>query len=72
MSALSKKVDRVTQKMRAGARLMKMHKVGGMAWYLVPGDEVPAEVAAEVIKRPDVKENEDGLFPGISQSYRIC
>lgn len=57
--------------MRAGARLMRMHTVNGMKWYLVPGGEVSEEIANNLIKEPDIKPGNDGMFPGISQTWGI-
>ena len=58
--------------MHEGSRLMQMNKSGdAQAWYLVPGGEVSAEIANEIMNRPDVRANEDGLFPGISQTRKM-
>lgn len=65
-------VMRVKDRMRSGAVLMKMNTVGrGLQWFVVPGREVDEEIARLVIAEPDVSPNNDGLFPGISQSYAI-
>ncbi len=64
---LKKAVDR----MMAGARLMRMNNQVGTSWYLVPGGEVTEDVARLLTQRPDVVSSEDGLFPGIPQTYRI-
>ena len=67
-TALKKAID----KMHKGSRLMQMNKVGDApAWYLVPGGEIPTEIAEAIKKMPNVQGNEDGLFPGISQTWRI-
>lgn len=71
MSNMSRAVDRVKVRMRSGARLMMMHTVNGRRWFVVPGREVSPEVAAELIKEPDIYESDDGLFPGIPQTYGI-
>lgn len=61
-----------------GHRLMLMHtnkaKPGdpaGKAYYLVPGGYVNATDTQKIIRRDDVRPNEDGLFPGCSQSWRM-
>ena len=80
MSNMSRAVDRVKDRMRSGAVLMMMHSVYGKKWYVVgtnnsykgPGREVAPEIAVAVIKEQDVREGKDGLFPGISQTYRIA
>jgi hypothetical protein len=48
-----------------------MHTHTGLCWFIVPGGEVSAAVAAELLKRPDVQPSGDGLFPGISQTFRL-
>lgn len=63
------KVDRAADKMRAGAKLMQMHTVEGKKWFLVPGQEVPRDIAETLLARRDVYPQNDGLFPGVSQTY---
>jgi len=48
-----------------------MHTRTGLKWFLVPGGEVSEKVAVELIERPDVQPDGDGLFPGISQTFRL-
>jgi hypothetical protein len=38
---------------------------------VVPGQEVDSEIAKRVIEEPDVLQQADGLFPGLSQTYKI-
>ena len=57
--------------MRTGSVLTKMHTRTGLKWFLVPGGEVSEKVAAELIERPYVQPDGDGLFPGISQTFRL-
>jgi hypothetical protein len=64
-------ISRVKDRMREGASLMRMSSVHGMKWYVVPGREVDEEIALKIIREPDVFPSEDGLFPGISQTYKI-
>ena len=64
-------VLRVKDRMREGAKLMHMHSTTGMWWYVVPGREVAEEIAIKVIAEPDVYACEDGLFPGVTQTYAI-
>ena len=65
------KYKRAADLMRAGYPLMKMHTVHGAAWFIVPGGEVSDDVALKLIERVDVQPGNDGLFPGISQTFRI-
>lgn len=67
---LGKALDR----MRMGARLMKMctnQSPEGAAFYVVPGGYIEPSDAAKIIERPDVSVFDDGLFPGIPQSWRM-
>jgi hypothetical protein len=58
--------------MRDGRRhLVQMHTVGGKKWFLVPGGEVKGEIAQALLARPDIQPSNDGLFPGISQTYKF-
>lgn len=63
--------------MRAGGTLQQMKTKHGPKWYIVPttrggdGGEITEEVAVELIERPDVQPGGDGLFPGISQTFRL-
>ena len=43
----------------------------GKAYYLVPGGYVNPRDAEKIIARDDVLPNEDGLFPGCSQSWKM-
>jgi hypothetical protein len=60
--------------MSKGARLMKMHTSGspaGYAYYVVPGGYIEPDQAQKIIERPDVVSNNDGLFPGLPQSWKV-
>ena len=65
------KVDRAADLMRTGSALVQMHNANGVGWYLVPGGEVLAKVASALLERPDVQPSNDGLFPGISQTFKL-
>jgi hypothetical protein len=70
----SMNLDAALNRMRQGARLMKMSTVkapNGTAFYVVPGGPVDPVDAAKIIERPDVHVFDDGLFPGIPQSWRM-
>jgi hypothetical protein len=62
---------RVKDRLRSGAALMQMNSPQGRKWYVVPGREVDEEIAKKVIAEPDVFPSDDGLFPGIPQTYKI-
>lgn len=64
-------VLRVKDRMRGGAALMQMNTLDGKKWYVVPGHEVDDEIAKRVIAEADVFPSQDGLFPGISQTWSI-
>jgi len=54
-----------------GSRLMVMHAPEGKHFYIVPGGRVEHDTAQKIIQREDVIEFDDGLFPGVPQSWRI-
>jgi len=56
--------------MRDGRRhLVQMHTRHGIKWFLVPGGEVRDELAQALLARADIQPSNDGLFPGISQTF---
>jgi hypothetical protein len=57
--------------MRAGGTLTQMHSKKGPRWYIIPGGEITERTANELLARPDVQPSSDGLFPGISQTFRL-
>lgn len=58
--------------MHTGSRLMQMNKAGDQpAWYLVPGGEISHDLAETLMAMPNVSAQEDGLFPGHSQTWRM-
>lgn len=58
--------------MSTGSLLMQMNKTGdAKAWYLIPGGEIDDVVAQDLLKLPNIKPNNDGLFPGISQTWKM-
>ena len=73
------RLDDALELMRVdGHRLMLMHsnkaKPGdptGRAYYLVPGGYVNATDARKIIARPDVIPQDDGLFPGHPQTWKM-
>lgn len=57
-----------------GHRLMKMCQPKlpeGYAFYVVPGGYIEPSDAHKIIERPDVFVYDDGIFPGIPQSWRL-
>jgi len=70
----SLKIENVLQAanlMRAGSILTQMHGKNGLCWYIVPGGEITERTANQLLARPDVQPANDGLFPGISQTFRL-
>jgi hypothetical protein len=51
--------------------LMQMHTSAGPEWFVVPGGRVRSDDAAKIIARPDVVPHDNGLFPGIEQSWKL-
>lgn len=56
---------------RKDARMMLMHSTDGDHFYIVPGGRVDRLAAQKILKRPDIMEFDDGLFPGNPQSWRL-
>ena len=56
---------------RKDARMMLMHTTDGDHFYIVPGGRVDRTAAQKILKRPDIMEFDDGLFPGNPQSWRL-
>lgn len=68
----SMKLRKAIDLMHEGSILMQMNKSGdARAWYLVPGGEIADDTAQEIIKMKNVHSGNDGLFPGISQTWRM-
>jgi hypothetical protein len=60
--------------MRTGHPLQEMHNSPprkGQSWFVIPIGEVADVDARKLLERPDVQPAFDGLFPGVSQTYRI-
>jgi hypothetical protein len=66
------RVDRAADLMRKGGTLLQMHTRWGLRWFISPGGECTPDVAHKLLERPDVQPSNDGLFPGISQTFKIC
>jgi hypothetical protein len=59
---------------RAGTRMIKQYTYrspDGFAYYVVPGGYVEPETAKKIIDHPAVVSGHDGLFPGMSQTWRL-
>jgi hypothetical protein len=59
---------------RPGRALIKTHTSnGGCAHYIAPGGGyVEPEVAEQIKNHPLVTASEDGMWPGLSQTWRIA
>ena len=51
--------------------LAQMHTKAGLKWFVIPGGEVTDTVAQALLAHPHIQPNNDGLFPGISQTFRF-
>ena len=64
----------VVELLRDGSRcLALMHSrrtSDGKEWYLIPGGRLKDEVAHTLLAREDIQPSNDGLFPGISQTFK--
>ena len=63
-----KTARRAADLMRVGSTLQLMHSKHGPR---CPGGEITEHVANQLLARPDVQPSNDGLFPGISQTFRL-
>lgn len=67
-----KKAEQIIR--RKGVRLMLLHsnRPGHpKEYYLIPGGYVTTAIAEELIRRPDVVQNHDGLLPDSPQSWQV-
>jgi hypothetical protein len=71
MTTKKLKLGQAVELMRNGRPLMKMHTKFGTSWFVVPGGELTDINAQKIIMRPDVQPGQDGLFPGVSQTFKI-
>jgi hypothetical protein len=56
------------------ARLMQMHSAtDGTCWFILhkQGGAISDKDANAILARPDVRHQHDGLFPGVSQTFRM-
>ena len=58
--------------MRTGSRLVHMHVKLGPSWYIIPGGPVADAIAEKLRTHPAVIGGEDGLFPGLDQTWRMA
>jgi len=57
---------------RPEAHLLQTNDGRGPGWYIAPdGGRVAAEVARRILDHPQVVGNEDSLWPGLSQTWRM-
>lgn len=64
-------LQRVLDEMRFdGGTLLQMHTKSGLAWFLVPGGEVAPSIVPKILEHPNIQPSHDGLFPGISQTFK--
>jgi len=61
-----------------GAFLMQMHTKKGLGYFVIPashaardGGRLKKDDAEKIIAAPDVIPDRNGLFPGITQSWRV-
>jgi len=52
-------------------RLIKTRSANGDVFYISPGGYVEPTTAKKLIQHPQVRGAEDGLWPGMSQTWRI-
>jgi hypothetical protein len=57
--------------MRRGSTLIQTNSQTGGVFYLAPGGYVEPDTAAKIIKHPQVVAGEDGMWKGMSQTWRL-
>jgi hypothetical protein len=57
--------------MHGGSRLVETHIKSTTEWHVDPGGVVTGEAAKQIKQHRDVVGQQDGLFEGINQSYRM-
>jgi hypothetical protein len=61
---------RAIKLMQEGQCLVKLNRRHGVKWLLADG-EISSATAEKILTRPDIEALGDGLFIGLSQSYRL-
>jgi hypothetical protein len=66
--------DMVLEHMRSGAQLRLMHCWGRGSQYFVcpPGKEVRKAAAERILRHPDIRVYDDGLFKDSPQSWGLA
>jgi hypothetical protein len=67
---MTNRIFKIRDAMAQGARLAKMHGKHRREWFLIPGGPVEEKLAIELISMPDIIGENDGLLPGLDQTYR--
>jgi hypothetical protein len=65
------KYERAIKYMRRGSVLVETHIHLKTIWSVFPGGEVPGFVAQQLQNHDRVLPNEDGAWPGLSQTWRM-
>ena len=66
------KASEAADLMRLGSVMRQMHTRHGRKYFLIPGGEITDRVAAELLERPDIQPDNDGLFADTAQTFRLC
>jgi hypothetical protein len=57
---------------RKDSRMVKTHTTAGKEWFIWPkGLPLKPDDAEKILARPDIRAMEDGLFPGLSQTFQM-
>jgi len=57
---------------RPETRLILSKSKTGNVFYLAPGGYVEPDTADKIIKHPQVSASEDGMWPGMSQTWGLA
>lgn len=59
-------------RMKEGSILVHAHGKGiEKRWFVIPGGPITDDTAESIRSRPDVTPQNDGLFPGQDQTWRM-
>lgn len=69
------KFEKALELMNGGSTMMLMHdndpESPGQSYFIMPHGKVTQETAERLLMLPQVQPGGDGLFPGISQTFKV-
>ena len=65
-------LNKALEFMRRGSRLVELHSKNNTEWWIVPGGYVSTDVAERIKRHPRAVGQQDALFPGLHQTWRMA